>query len=196
VEQLRKRQIKNLFTINLLAMGVPMILMGDEIRRTQQGNNNAYCQDNEISWFDWTLLDKHADIHRFVQRLIRFRLRLPKLDAGQDLSLLEVLRRAHIQWHGVQLEKPDWSDNSRTVACTVQGGRERLHIMFNAYWEPLEFELPPLLGDGSTGWRRVIDTYLESPQDFCKLSEASNVDDSKYLVQARSVVLLTGRGPK
>ena len=195
VEQLRKRQIKNLFTINLLAMGVPMILMGDEVRHTQHGNNNAYCQDNEISWFDWTLLDKHADIHRFVQRMIRFRLSLPKLDGGQDLSLIEVLRRAHIQWHGVQLEKPDWSDNSRTVACTVQVGGEWLHIMFNAYWEPLEFELPPLLGHGAARWRRVIDTYLESPQDFCELSEAPMVDDTKYLVQARSVVLLMAEAP-
>jgi glycogen operon protein len=86
VEQLRKRQIKNFFTINLLALGVPMILMGDEVRRTQGGNNNAYCQDNEISWFDWTLLKKHADVHRFVKRLIDFRQSLPVRE-GQNLSL-------------------------------------------------------------------------------------------------------------
>jgi glycogen operon protein len=66
IERLRNRQIKNFFTVTLLALGVPMLLMGDEVRRTQQGNNNAYCQDNEISWFDWRLLDKHADIHQFV----------------------------------------------------------------------------------------------------------------------------------
>src|SRR5207344_2351120 len=74
VEKLRNRQIKNFLTVNLLSLGVPMILMGDEARRTQRGNNNAYCQDNEISWFDWTLLSKHADLHRFVRLLISRRL--------------------------------------------------------------------------------------------------------------------------
>ena len=76
IEQLRSRQVKNFFTITLLALGVPMILMGDEIRRTQQGNNNAYCQDNETNWLDWNLLDRHGDLHRFVKKIIRLLLSL------------------------------------------------------------------------------------------------------------------------
>ncbi len=76
VETLRNRQVKNFLTVTMLSLGLPMILMGDEVRRTQHGNNNAYCQDNETSWFDWTLVAKHADVHRFVrllnaQRLLR-----------------------------------------------------------------------------------------------------------------------------
>ena len=73
VEALRNRQVKNFFTLELLSAGTPMLLMGDEVRRTQRGNNNAYCQDSDISWFDWSLLERHADIHRFVKGLIRFR---------------------------------------------------------------------------------------------------------------------------
>ena len=74
MEKLRNRQVKNFLTVTLLSLGVPMIVMGDEVRRTQHGNNNAYCQDNEISWFDWTLLSKHADLHRFVKLLMARRL--------------------------------------------------------------------------------------------------------------------------
>jgi glycogen operon protein len=70
IERLRRRQVKNLLTLELLAVGVPMLTMGDEVRRTQLGNNNAYCQDSEISWFDWRLLDEHADVHRFTKLLI------------------------------------------------------------------------------------------------------------------------------
>ena len=100
MEALRNRQVKNFFTLLLTAVGAPLIQMGDEVRRTQQGNNNAYCQDNELSWFDWTLLDKHADIHRFVKQLIADR-----LDFGQgrtaDDRLDELLQRVKIEFHGV-----------------------------------------------------------------------------------------------
>ena len=85
-----------------------MIVMGDEVRRTQYGNNNAYCQDNETSWFDWTLLEKHADLHRFVKLLIARRL-LRDMDAERDRSsLTELLRKPRKAWHGVKLNQPDW----------------------------------------------------------------------------------------
>ena len=74
MEKLRNRQVKNFLTVTLMSLGMPMILMGDEVRRTQRGNNNAYCHDNEISWFDWTLVEKHADVHRFVSLLAARRL--------------------------------------------------------------------------------------------------------------------------
>jgi isoamylase len=190
IERLRVRQIKNFFTINLLALGVPMLLMGDEVRRSQCGNNNAYCQDNEISWFDWTLLDKHADLHRFVKHLIHFRRGLSIYREGRGLSLVRLLRQSGLRWHGVKLEWPDWSYNSHSLAFSVQGQRGRFHLMLNAYWEPLEFELLPPPADPPSAWRRVVDTYLESPQDFCPWAEAPVVEAPTYEVQARSVVLL------
>jgi glycogen operon protein len=190
IERLRKRQIKNLFTINLLAMGVPMILMGDEVRRSQQGNNNAYCQDNEISWFDWSLADKHADTHRFVKQLIHFRQNLPVPEERRGLTLNELIRRARFRWHGIELGKPDWGNDSHTVAFTIHVRRNWFHMMLNAYWEKLVFELPPLPGHGANCWRRVIDTYLEPPEDFCRPSEAPAVDAHNYPVQPRSVVML------
>jgi glycogen operon protein len=189
VETLRKRQIKNFLTINMLAMGVPMLLMGDEVRRTQRGNNNAYCQDNELSWFDWRLLDQHADIHRFVKELIHFRLSLPVREE-QRLSLAEMIHRAQIQWHGIQLNQPDHSHTSRSVAFTVQGRNKQFHIIFSAFWEPLQFALPPLTANNGERWRRLIDTYLPSPHDICRPGEARHVSGDRYLVQPRSVVLL------
>jgi isoamylase len=190
IERLRERQIKNFFTITLLSLGVPMMLMGDEVRRTQQGNNNAYCQDNEISWFDWTLLERHADLHRFVKHLIRFRLGLSIYQEGRGLSLIQLIRQSGLRWHGVDLDWPDWSYHSHSLAFSVVGRRGRFHFIVNAYWEPLAFELLPPPRGSTDGWRRVIDTYLESPVDFCPWDEAPVIEGSSYLVQPRSVVLL------
>ncbi len=192
VEQLRSRQVKNFFAITLLSMGTPMLLMGDEVRRTQQGNNNAYCQDNEISWFDWGLLDKYADVHRFVKQLIGLRLRYRSTREDQDMSLSQVLQQAKIQWHGVKLNQPNWGSDSHSLALTVEDRTDMFltHYILNAYWEPLEFELPPLATDSETGWRRMIDTFLPSPDDICELANAPLVDGSTYLVQPRSVVVL------
>jgi glycogen operon protein len=189
VEQLRRQQIKNFFAINLLSLGVPMLLMGDEMRRTKQGNNNTYCQDNELNWLDWNLLEKHADIHRFVKRLIHFRLSLPLHEEERNLSLTELLKTG-IHWHGVKLDQPDWSPQSRCVAFSIEGRRDWFHVILNAFWESLSFELPPLAANADGGWRRVIDTYLESPQDFCEPDQAPFVSATSYVVQPRSVVLL------
>jgi len=110
IEVLRNRQVKNFLALELLAAGTPMLLMGDEVRRTQGGNNNAYCQDCDISWFDWSLLDRHRDIHRFVKALNAFRQRRDVVMEGTALSLNQFLSRARIEWHGVTLKHPDWSD--------------------------------------------------------------------------------------
>ena len=106
VEALRNRQVKNFFTLELLSAGTPMLLMGDEVRRSQRGNNNGYCQDSDISWFDWALLERHADIHRFVKALIGFRQRREVLAEMAALSLNQLLRRARIEWHGVCAATP------------------------------------------------------------------------------------------
>ncbi len=190
IEALRNRQVKNFLTLTLLAVGTPMLLMGDEVRRTQHGNNNAYCQDNEISWFDWTLVDKHADIHRFVKELIAFRQRRDVTMGGAIVSLNELLRRADLDWHGTSLDCPDWGEHSHSLAFTMKSLRSRflLHGMLNAYWEPLSFELPPISGD--VRWRRCLDTSLASPDDVRRWEEAPMVESTRYVVQPRSIALV------
>jgi isoamylase len=195
VEKLRNRQAKNCLTITLMSLGMPMILMGDEVRRTQRGNNNAYCQDNELSWFDWTLVETHADLHRFVTLLNARRLLRDVEHERHRVSLTKMLLEATKAWHGTKLFQPDWSDNSRSVALEGELRREglRFFIILNAYWEPLEFELPKL----EHGlWRRWIDTHLDSPDDIVPWEKAPRVRDNAYQVGDRSVVMLyaTGKG--
>ena len=112
IEQLRNRQVKNFLTLGLLALGTPMLLMGDEVRRTQRGNNNAYCHDDETSWFDWTLLERHDDVHRFVKLLVSRRLHHQVQRGRRDQTLADFLSEAQIQIHGIKLNQPDWSHDS------------------------------------------------------------------------------------
>ena len=191
IERLRKRQIKNFLTLTLLAIGTPMLLMGDEVRRSQGGNNNGYCQDNETSWFDWRSVEKHADIHRFAKKMIALRMNRDLPGKRLELTLSELLREQPIEWHGVKLNAPDWGHDSHTVVATVRllGYRLLLHLILNAYWEPLDCELPPL-DDAHGSWRRCIDTYLDSPDDICDLADALQLQGPTYCSQPRSVVLL------
>ncbi len=193
VEKLRNRQIKNFLTLNLLALGTPMLLMGDEARRTQLGNNNAYCQDNELSWFDWGLIERHKGLHRFVKEMIAYRLRRMNTEGDDDLSLNELLAQAQVKWHGLRLSKPDWADYSHSLAFTAFNSAKKLltHVMMNAYTEPLQFEIPPAAGDQ---WRRCIDTFLESPEDILEWDNAPVVQNGKYLAQPHSVVVLLSVG--
>jgi glycogen operon protein len=189
IERLRNRQVKNLLTVTMLSIGVPMILMGDEVRRTQRGNNNAYCHDNELSWFDWSLLEKHADILRFV-RLHTARRQLRDVTHEQErVGLKNLLLQANKAWHGVKLNQPDWSDGSHSLAVSGEVRQEGLwfHLILNAFWEPLEFELPAL---DRMLWRRWIDTALESPADIVRWTEAPEFRGSTYVAQPRSVVML------
>ncbi len=192
VEKLRNRQIKNFLAANLLSLGIPMILMGDEARRTQGGNNNAYCQDSTISWFDWSLLAKHAEIHRFVRLLIARRL---LRDAGYErrrVSLNQLIREASKGWHGVALNHPDWSEYSHSLAFGAELRKEGLlfHMILNAYWEPLEFELPAANKAGRNAWRRWIDTGLDSPNDIVEWQSAPLVQAYTYRLEPRSVAIL------
>ena len=196
VEQLRNRQIKNFFTITMLSLGLPMIVMGDEVRRTQRGNNNAYCQDNETSWFDWTLVSRHANIHRFVKLLIAGRLMRDVERERRRLSLNQLLRGSKHSWHGVKLGRPDWSSWSHSLAfeAELSAERLRLYLILNAYWEPLDFELPPVSAGGET-WRRWIDTALDPPHDIVERQAASPIPNCTYQAGPRSVaVLITGLG--
>ena len=192
IEELRNRQVKNFLTINLVALGVPMLLMGDEVRRTQKGNNNTYCQDNKLGWFDWTLLKRHAGLYRYVQKLIALRLNFEISQENHGLTLSQFLQRAKITWHGVRLHQPDWGGDSHTLAFTLWSlsGRRMFHFMANSYWHPLEFELPPVSGPAEHSWRRMIDTFQAAPDDIQEWSDAPVHSEAQYMVQARTVVLL------
>jgi len=198
VELLRSRQVKNFLTVLMVAAGTPMLLMGDEVRRSQLGNNNAYCLDTDANWLDWRLVDRHADLRRFVQRLAAFRLRPDVVDETTSLTLNQLLQWARIEWHGVTLGRPDWSEDSHSLAFTARTPHWSfaLHAMFNAFWEPLTFELPPLDADAPEPWRRCLDTALPSPDDIMPAAKAPAVPGSTYSVQSRSIVVLASRLPK
>ena len=192
VEKLRNRQVKNFLTVTMLSVGMPMILMGDEVRRTQLGNNNAYCHDNEHNWFDWTLLTTHADVHRFVTLLIARRLLRDVEHERQRLTLNQLLRQAKRSWHGVKLDQPDWGDCSHSIAFGAEMRKENMifHLILNAYWGPLDFELPPVDNGRENPWHRWIDTALDSPYDIVEWQKAPSIPGYTYRAEARSVVVL------
>ena len=192
IEALRNRQVKNFLAATLLSVGVPMLYMGDEVRRTQNGNNNDYCHDDESNWLDWTLLERHADVRRFT-KLLNDRRTLRSVEHElRRLTLSQVIQKAKKAWHGTRLNHPDWGDSSHTLALTVELRNAGLlvHLIFNAYWEALDFELPAPDGARDNKWRRWIDTALKSPDDICPWREARLFDGQRYRAQGRSVVVL------
>jgi glycogen operon protein len=194
IEKLRNRLVKNFLTVTMMSLGMPMFLMGDEVRRTQGGNNNAYCQDNEISWFDWGLIEKHADVHRFVSLLNARRFLRDVEHERKRVSLTALIENAEKDWHGTKLGQPDWGDSSHSVALEAEVSMEKLRIywILNAYWEPLNFELPKL--EKAVLWRRWIDTALDSPNDIVPWQTAEPVSGDVYRAEARSVVILFTSG--
>jgi isoamylase len=197
VDRLRTRQVKNFLTMTLLSVGMPMVLMGDEVRRTQGGNNNAYCQDDDTSWFDWTLVAKRADVHRFATSLIAHRVLRDDVYERERIALVQLLRDDQITWHGVELDRPDWSPSSHSLAFTAKATRDRavFHVLLNAYWEPLSFALPSISGGGRSRWLRWIDTGLDSPDDIVDRKHAPRVEGHTYLAKPRSVVILRAGEP-
>jgi len=188
IESLRNRQVKNFLTTTLLSLGLPMLAMGDEVRRTQHGNNNPYCQDNEISWFDWSLLEEHEDVHRFAKLLIARR--LIRGPGRRNVSLTELVRKGIKGWHGMKLNQPDWSDWSHSIALQAELPSKHLQVycIFNAYWHALDFELPRM--DNQHPWKRWIDTSLDSPNDIVDWRAAPELSGHDYLAGPRSVVVL------
>jgi len=196
IERLRNRQVKNFLTTTLLSLGLPMFVMGDEARRTQLGNNNAYCQDNDTSWFDWSLGAKHVDLQRFVKSLIATRRFRDADSEGQEMTLNQLISTGVRGWHGVKLNQPDWGDDSHSIALSAELPERavRLHLIFNAYWESLDFELPRIGATAGDAWRRWIDTSLASPQDITEWREAPLVSGYTYRAGPRSVIVLWARG--
>ncbi len=192
VERLRNRQVKNFLTTTVLSLGVPMILMGDEVRRTQWGNNNNYCHDDETAWLDWTLLERHADVLRFVKLLNRRRVLRNFAEEYERKTLSELIQEAHKAWHGVRLFQPDWNDWSHSIALTAEHKTDGLviYMLLNAYWEPLTFELPEPDDPALTPWRRWIDTALTTPFDIVEWQTSPVIAESSYRAEARSSVVL------
>jgi glycogen operon protein len=181
---LRKRQAKNLLCLLFLANGVPMFAAGDEFLRTQRGNNNPYNQDNETTWLDWSRKDLHADHFRFTKRMIAFRKAHPTIGRAH-------FWRDDVRWYGVG-PSVDLSFHSHSVAYGLHGasrGDCDLYVMINAYHEPLDFEIQE---SPAGGWRRAIDTGLESPLDIADPGEEPPVASLRYRVLPHSVVVLLG----
>ncbi|MDR0362415.1 MAG: glycogen debranching protein GlgX [Planctomycetota bacterium] len=195
--QRRRRQMKNFFATLLLSQGTPMLLAGDEFARTQRGNNNAYCQDNEISWVDWSLLDRNRDLARFVRLMIAFRKAHPVLARSRFFA-----QGGGIGWHGERENEPDWSDEAKWLAFLLDGGHARrddgsrdddLYIMMNASGDWRHFAVP----DRPRPWRRVIDTAKNPPDDvFENASDAPDVGHrhDRYAVEPGSVAVLVSGG--
>lgn len=194
IEHLRNRQIKNFVTILMLSRGVPMFVMGDEIRRTQNGNNNAYCQDNEISWMDWSLLERNKETYHFFRKIIEFRkthpiLHLPRFFSG------DVNRRGlkDISWHGTRLNSPGWNDaDARALAFTLGGfdGDPDMHVMMNMYWDKLEFDIPVIPGNK---WYKKIDTSEQSPCDVADQGSEKLCSGNTLKISGRSIVVLVSK---
>lgn len=202
VENLRVKQIKNLLAVLFLSTGTPMIAMGDEVRRTTKGNNNPYCQDNELTWFDWDLVAKNRDLFEFTKRLISFSQRLSLYrkehvvhdnghwpesthhDCGSRLAW------SNLTWHGVRLGEPDFSADSHSLAFELKDPHsgEDIYVACNAFWEPLSFQLPP--AKAGERWHKVMDTALSHPDDLSDLQSLPVVGGDSVTVDSRSTIVL------
>jgi glycogen operon protein len=184
IMKLRKKQLKNFITLMMLSNGVPMIVMGDEMANTQNGNNNPYNQDNETSWLNWERKEKFADAFRFFKLIIAFRKKHPSICRHE-------FWKEDVEWFGVGKDV-DFSYTSHTLAYHLKGGKYQdtdLYVMINCYWQPLEFQIQR---GQPNGWKRVVDTGIENNNDIVDPSNgnAAVISNLKYTVQPRSIVVL------
>ncbi len=189
---LRRRQARNFLTLLFVSQGVPMILGGDELYRTQRGNNNAYCQDNETSWIDWNPRERERDLFRFVKHLLRFRRAHPSLRRRTFFE--DDPEGPAVSWHGLRLGKPDWGWDSHCLAMHLlaRSGDDDIYVAANAHWEAHAFELPRLPPGKS--WRRFVDTSHEAPEDAAEPGAEPLLPMQRtYPVGPRSTVVLVGR---
>ena len=188
----RRRQIKNFAVALFLSQGVPMFVAGDEIGRTQQGNNNAYCQDNAISWFDWGLAEENADLFRFFREMIALRRRHASLRRRTFLSGQPNRRGVRdVRWHGLELDQPEWGNGgSRLLAFTLSGEdplEPDLHVMMNMDDSPHDFAVPH---EGERRWLVFADTAMPSPEDIFEPGSERPLEGERCSVQGRSIVIL------
>ncbi|MGF6936659.1 isoamylase [Paraburkholderia sp. UCT70] len=190
---LRHRQARNAMAILFLSLGVPMTLAGDEVLRSQRGNNNAYCQDNTLSWFDWTPTEAGSAMSRFVRELIALRKRHASLRRRYFLTGRPSpgQTRPDAVWHGERLNEPGWHDPAARLLAVTLGGEEpgepALHAVFNMDDCARTVQLPA--PDGRH-WRRIVDTARDSPHDIVQAAQQAAVESDQFRVEARSVVVL------
>jgi isoamylase len=194
---LRRRQIKNALTMLLLSQGVPMLLMGDEVGRTQQGNNNAYCHDSPLTWLDWSLEERNVELFRFCQQLIAFRRLHPALrqarHAGAGVGDDDALQ---VTWHGTRPWLPDWAPHSRVLACMLRGSGaaepDVVYVAMNMYWEPLGFEVPePPPGQR---WHVFANTAGPPPADIWEPGQEPPLpEQQEVLLEGRAILVLVAR---
>ena len=198
IERLRIQQIKNFLTLLFLSQGTPMLLYGDEMRRTGFGNNNTVYQDNIRNWVNWNHLEEHREIHRFTKQIIAFRKRHSIIRRWRYMTEEEEEASIHrnITWHGVRPNQPDFSGTSRFLAWTLEAfeTEERwdmpIYVASNAFWEPIEVTLP---AQEDRRWYRVVDTSLPLGDDIVPQEEAAFLTEPSYEVPPRSTIVLIGR---
>jgi glycogen operon protein len=196
VTTLRLRQVRNALALLMLSRGVPMLLAGDEVLRTQAGNNNAYCQDNPLSWFDWGLVERHGAMLRYVRELIAFRRRHPCLTLNRFFDGSPVAGRglADVSWHGVRLDEPPWRGGpDRVLGFTVAGlsrDEEDLHVIANMADRGVTVSLPAIPG---RRWHLALDTTLPPPDDIVERGRQAPLAGGARAVGPRSVVVLEAR---
>jgi len=201
IMDLRTRMMKNAICLLVFSLGTPMILGGDEFGRTQEGNNNAYCQDNDMSWFDWTLLKRNADLFQFTQKAIAFRkhhpvLRKPTYFQGRDMNE----NRMHdIQWYGKNTDPLNWENPSNKLICYLldgsespaESGNDYLFFILNSDKQFHNIKIPHV---DSMDWYRVVDTNLKHPGDFANPGKELPLSNANiYQAMARSVIVLLAR---
>jgi isoamylase len=202
INTLRHKQIKNALSILMVSQGVPMILMGDEMGRTQLGNNNTYCHDNELNWLNWDLKEKNNDLFNFAKHIINFRRNHPVLRNIEHFRNMDYMNTGFpdISFHGTLPWQADWSPSNRVFAFMLDGGHAKngiarddiIYVAMNMYWESLSFELPQLPPDKN--WHVSVNTAVPPPYDFHPLSEEPKIEhQNSFIVGPRSVIILIGR---
>jgi glycogen operon protein len=202
VKALRIRQMKNAAAMLLVSQGIPMILMGDEVGRTQRGNNNTYCHDNDLNWFDWWLVEENAELLRFFRTMIAFRHQHAVLRGRDHLRHTDYCNVGlpDVSWHGTRAWQPDWSGTSRVLAVMLTGKHAKggvcvdddIYVAMNSYWEPLELQLPP--ASAGRQWHLAIDTNAATPNDCYETGKEPRLGrQDQITVGGRSVVILVGR---
>ena len=207
INRLRRRMMKNAVAILLVSQGVPMLLMGDEVAHTKRGNNNTYCQDNDLNWFDWTRVESEDDLFRFFRGCIQFRRAHHVLRNRFHFQQRETTGCGYpdISWHGVEAWNPDWSDASRTLAFMLCGEEQNpisetrdpkstdfIYVAMNMHWDGHVFQLPRL--PVGCRWRRFVDTSRPDPGEIVEPGQEVLLRDQEQMnLGPRSVVILVGK---
>jgi len=194
IREVRRRQVRNFLGLLLLSHGTPMLSMGDEVLRTQRGNNNAYCQDNPLGWFDWRDTERHADFLRFAREMVQLRGQLADLGSEGFWRATDPANgKGHISWHGTRPEHPDWGPDSHSLAWVLEdhAGAGMAYVAVNAWWRPLIFTLPVV--PANLAWHGVVDTAQDAPRDIVPVAGSAPVAGRARELAAHSLVVLVAR---